>query len=78
MDADLLARPVVGSATELVLVGTYHPPFGILGVLGDLLVGRLVAKSTVESFLDDLSHALQVAIAEGRCAAPLGHLGGVA
>ena len=78
MEADLLARPVVSSATKLVLAGTYHPPLGTLGVLGDLLVGRLVARSTAESFLDDLSRALQVAIAEGRCAAPLGHLGGVA
>jgi hypothetical protein len=78
MEADLLARPVVGAATKLVLAGTYHPPLGTLGVLGDLLVGRLVARSTAESFLDDLSHAIETAIAEGRCTAPVGHLGGVA
>lgn len=77
MEADLLARPV-GSGTELILAGTYHPPLGILGVLGDLLVGRLVARSTTESFLDGLSRALEGAIAEGRCTAPTGHLGGVA
>ena len=78
MEADLLARPAFGSATELVLAGTYHPPLGALGILGDLLVGRLVARSTAQSFLDDLGHALETAIAEGRCAAPVGHLGGVA
>lgn len=77
MEVDLLARPVVGAATELVLAGTYHPPLGTLGVLGDLLVGRLVAQSTAESFIDDLGHAIETAIAEGRCAAPVGHLGGV-
>jgi hypothetical protein len=77
MEADLLARPVVGSATTLVLSGTYHPPFGVLGVLGDLLGGRLVAQSTAESFIDDLSHAIEAACAEGRTVA-VGHLGGVA
>lgn len=78
MEADLLARPVVGSSTELTLVGTYHPPLGILGVLGDLLVGRLVARFTAESFLDGLSRALEADIAKGRCLASSDHLGGVA
>jgi hypothetical protein len=78
MEADLLARPVFGSGTELVLAGTYHPPLGTLGTLGDLLVGRLVAKSTAEAFIDNLSRTLEAAVADGRCGAPIGHFGEVA
>jgi hypothetical protein len=48
----------------LVLAGTYHPPFGTLGFLGDLVVGRLVAQSTAERFIDGLSIALEAAFAE--------------
>ena len=77
MEADLLARPVVGSATKLVLAGTYHPPFGLLGVLGDLVAGHLIAQSTAESFVENLGDAIEVAVGEQRRVA-VDHLGGVA
>jgi hypothetical protein len=74
MEADLLARPGPEAGTELVLAGTYHPPFGTLGVLGDLVVGRLVAQSTAEKFIDGLSIALEATFAEIRAEVGSGRL----
>ncbi|MGH9047530.1 MAG: hypothetical protein ACRDVW_09500 [Acidimicrobiales bacterium] len=72
MESDLRARPL-GPRTELVLDATYHPPGGIMGVLGDVLVGRLVARSTTEAFIGRLARALEDAVAEGRCGAAPQH-----
>jgi hypothetical protein len=69
MDADLVARPTGGACTELSLVGTYHPPFGVLGVLGDVVAGRSVARSTANAFLEQVGGALEQAVNEGRCVA---------
>jgi hypothetical protein len=66
MEADLLARPL-GRRTELVLEAKYQPPGGILGVVGDVLVGRLVARSTAEVFTSRLAHVMEQAVTEGRC-----------
>lgn len=67
MEADLVLRPSSGKGSELVLEGAYRAPFRLLGLLGDLLIGRLVARSTAEAFIDGLSGALEAAIIEGRC-----------
>ena len=73
MEADLLARPTSGSGSELVLHGTYHPPYGLLGLVGDLALGRVVARSTVQAFLEELGRAMEAAVAQGRCAVPANH-----
>jgi len=74
MDADLLARPTSEGNTDLILEGTYHPPFGILGLIGDLLFGRLVARSTAEEFVAGLARALEEAVrSESCCARPSDH-----
>lgn len=80
MEGDLVARPTSGASTELILEGTYHPPFGILGFVGDLLLGRLVARSTAEAFVEDLGRSLEATVREGRCAVrrPLDRVGEVA
>ncbi|HZU81144.1 MAG TPA: hypothetical protein VE991_14595 [Acidimicrobiales bacterium] len=69
MDADLVARPVAGGLTEVMLVGSYCPPFGVLGVAGDVLAGRNVARSTARAFLEQVAVALERALQEGHCSA---------
>ena len=61
MEADLIAHPISAQRSELVIAGTYQPPFGFLGLLGDLLIGRRVAQSTAEAFLYGLGRAIDVA-----------------
>lgn len=68
MDVDLLARSRTGTSTELVLEGTYYPPLGVLGLAGDLVLGRHVARSTATTFMSGLGRAMEVAVHEGRCA----------
>ena len=71
MEADLVARPCIENRSELVLVGTYHPPFGILGVLGDVLLGRSVARSTADAFIGELGRALEHAVSNDEMSTPL-------
>lgn len=68
MNADLLARPTSGAGSVLIVHGTYHPPFGLLGLIGDLLVGRVVARWTAQTFVEELGGALERALARGQCA----------
>lgn len=55
MEADLLLQPSTGQSSELVPGGRYHPPLGLLGALGDLLVDRLIAQASVEAFINGLT-----------------------
>lgn len=68
MEADLLARPGTQACTELIVHGTYHPPYGLLGLIGDLVVGRLVARLTAQAFVEELARAMEAAVTQGRCA----------
>lgn len=67
MEADLVARPLSGGCTQLVLEATYRPPGGLLGVVGDALFGRVVARSTAEAFTSHLAQAMEGAITDRRC-----------
>lgn len=67
MEADLLARPEVAGQTRLALEATYHPPFGIAGLAWDVLIGRVIARSTLVAFTDRLVRALGAAVSEGGC-----------
>ena len=69
MEADVLARPLLGGRTELVLDATYRPPGGLLGVAGDILLGRFVARSTTAAFAVRLARAMADAAGERRCSA---------
>jgi hypothetical protein len=44
-----------GSATELLIVGSYRPPFGVLGVALDRLVMSNVAQATIRRFAAQLA-----------------------
>ncbi len=67
MEADLLARPHSSGRAELALEATYRPPGGILGLVGDVLFGRIVARSTAAAFTDRLAQAMEEAVKDGRC-----------
>ena len=42
----------------LALIGSYTPPFGVLGAVGDLLLGHQVAEATVREFVTGLARRL--------------------
>jgi hypothetical protein len=50
MKAELRISPESSSRTEVMLVGTYKPPMGILGSAIDAVVGRL-AEASVHGFV---------------------------
>jgi len=75
MDADLSVHPRVGDGSELTLSGSYLPPLGPLGVLGDLVVGRL-AHSTTQALVEDLAAAIESG--RGGCGAVNAGVEGVA
>jgi hypothetical protein len=47
--------------SRLTLAGTYTPPLGPLGAVGDLLLGHQVAEATVRAFVLELAQRLQAA-----------------
>ena len=69
MEADVLARPLLGGRSELVLDAAYRPPGGLLGVAGDVFLGRFVARSTTAAFTGRLARAMADAAGERRCSA---------
>ncbi|HLG67338.1 MAG TPA: hypothetical protein VKV36_05630 [Acidimicrobiales bacterium] len=75
MDADLSAHPRLDDGSELALSGSYRPPLGPLGVLGDLVVGRL-AHSTTQALVEDLAAAIESG--RGGCGAVSAGVEGVA
>jgi hypothetical protein len=52
MEADLIVHSHGEGASELLLEARYHPPFGLVGLVLDRLVGRFVAASTARTFLE--------------------------
>ncbi|MGH9297860.1 MAG: hypothetical protein ACRDZP_07800 [Acidimicrobiales bacterium] len=71
MKADLLALPRMGGRTELVLECNYEPPLGAFGLVGDVLAGRSIARSTASACVAQLGRAFEEAMDEGRCSASL-------
>lgn len=58
MEADIMIRTISTTGTELLLVGEYRPPLGLIGFLADRLIGGRVAISTAQAFLEDLARAI--------------------
>ena len=65
MSADLVVRSVSVDCSELALIGEYKPPFGLLGLVADELLGGRVAVSTTQLFLKNLGAALERDTAKG-------------
>jgi hypothetical protein len=58
MEADIMIRTTSTTGTELLLVGEYQPPLGLIGFLADRLIGGRAAISTAQAFLEDLAGAI--------------------
>ena len=69
MEANILARPLLGGRIELVLDAAHRPPGGLLGVAGGVLFGRFVARSTTAAFTVRLARAMAEAAGERHCSA---------
>ena len=67
MEADLIVRPLSGGRTRLVLEAASCPAGGVLGAVGDRLVGRVVARSTAEAVIGRLAQAMEQALTDRRC-----------
>lgn len=62
LEAELRLVPVGDAATELRLVGTYEPPLGALGALGDRVAGHRVAETALREFLAGVAQRLTDAL----------------
>jgi copper chaperone CopZ len=61
LDATLEVVPVPNSGrpcTQLGVLARYRPPFGLLGALGDRLVGAEITDAALTTFLDELAGAV--------------------
>lgn len=47
------------SETEIVLAGTYQPPFGLLGSVFDAAVGHELARATANDFVERVARSLE-------------------
>jgi hypothetical protein len=59
MEADLCVLFAGHDETRLELDGRYRPPLGLLGLMGDWLVGRRVATAAVQSFVEQLASYIE-------------------
>ena len=59
MHAVVHLHPVGPERTEMTLKGHYVVPLGLLGLVGDQLIGAAGARATARRFLDDLVGALE-------------------
>lgn len=48
-------------ASWLMLAGSYEPPFGVVGELFDMAIGKRIAKATARELLERLRDALESA-----------------
>jgi hypothetical protein len=62
LEAELRLVPVGEATTELRLVGTYEPPLGALGALGDRVAGHRVAETALREFLVGVAQRLADAL----------------
>jgi len=54
LDADLELRSTADSQTELILFGSYQPPFGRVGAAIDRLVMHRIAEAALRRFISDV------------------------
>ncbi len=63
MSADLHVQPHSSGGASLVLDARYRPPGGLLGLLVDQLLGRFVAATTAQQFLERLAASIDEPVA---------------
>jgi hypothetical protein len=59
---ELVARRTP-AGTDVILTGTYRPPLGVAGSLGDSVLGRRVARSTAENLLAQIVERIEHQVA---------------
>jgi uncharacterized membrane protein len=59
MKGQLFIYPLTGTETQLVFVGNYDPPMGLLGSAMDAVVGHHIAEASVHRFLRDVAGYLR-------------------
>lgn len=63
MRAELSIYPLSGAETQLDFLGTYDPPFGIVGGAIDTLVGHKLAEASVHRLVADVAQHLRTTLA---------------
>jgi hypothetical protein len=58
LDANIEIRRDQAARTEIVLIGSYQPPFGQTGAVLDRLVMHRIAHRTMSMFLDTISQMI--------------------
>jgi hypothetical protein len=64
MVADLHVSDLDGDHIELRFVGEYRAPLGAVGAVADTLAGSRLAEKSLNTFLTDVAHRLEAALAE--------------
>ncbi len=64
------AAPANEGGTELVLDGSYHVPLGPLGRFGDGVVGKRIARSSIDDLLQRITNRLEELTLESRVRPP--------
>ena len=59
-------------STRLTLEGAYRPPLGLLGTVFDIMLGRHIARATMNELLDRVARALERREAEYRASLAAG------
>lgn len=57
-----LELSALGRSTLLRLAGTYDVPLGTFGRFADGIVGRRIARRTIEGFLEDVARRLEIEV----------------
>lgn len=60
---ELSALSIDPPLTQVTLIGSYTPPLGALGDVGDAMMGHRVAEATVRRFVDDVTTRLEETLA---------------
>ena len=64
MKAELSIYPLTSTETQLDLLGSYEPPFGVLGSVIDSVVGHRIAEATVHQFITDVAVYLRAELSK--------------
>lgn len=63
MDGVLEIYPLASWETQVCLIGRYQPPLGLLGRVGDALIGHRLAEESIGRFFAELVERMEQALA---------------
>jgi hypothetical protein len=59
LDGELEVAPVGAERTQLSMMATYTPPFGLLGRVADRALMHRIAEATIKDFVDRVAEGLK-------------------